>query len=83
MTTPQPMHLMRTWYQTDADTKEPAYRGTFSDTIPGLILQDGATMVKVDWDTPAKGWVEVTYLMPGPGSTSENPYPWTNPEVKP
>lgn len=76
------MHLMRTWYQTDADTKEPDYRGAFSDTIPGLILQD-SKIVNIAWDSPGKGWVEVTYLTPGPGSTSANPYPWTNPEVKP
>jgi hypothetical protein len=76
------MHLMRTWYSTDADTQEPAYRGAFSDTIPGTALQ-GATIVNIAWDSPAKGWVEVTYLQPGPGHPSDHPYPWTNPEVKP
>jgi hypothetical protein len=82
--TPQSkFHLMRTWYQTDADTQEPEYQGTFSETIPGTALTGSAQIINVDWNNPAKGWVQVTFLQAGPGHPSDNPYPWTNPEVKP
>lgn len=56
-------HLMRTIYQTDATTDEPDYLGSFSSTLPASVFRDGWQIVNVDWSK--RGWVEVTYLVPG------------------
>lgn len=68
-----PSHLMRTIYRTDATVEEPEYVGSFSDTIPGSALQQGQ-IVNVDWSK--RGWVEVTFLVPGQHDGNGNvPYP--------
>lgn len=53
--------LMRTWYRTDIDPADPAYRGAFSTHFPAE--GDHGRIVAVDWSEP--GWVEVTWLIPG------------------
>jgi hypothetical protein len=57
-------HLHRAWYRTDATEEEPEYVGAFSGTIPDTALR-GRTIVGVDWSK--QGWVEVTFLLSGPG----------------
>jgi hypothetical protein len=66
-------HLHRTWYQTDAQTSEPEYMGTFSGTVP---MDDERQIVNVEWDKPGKGWIEVTFLIPGESHLESDPYPW-------
>lgn len=57
-------HLSRTIYRTDVDESNPDYIGMFSASIPDRALED-SQIVNVDWSE--RGWVEVTYLVPGPG----------------
>lgn len=57
-------HLHRAWYRTDATEEEPEYVGAFSSTIPDTALRS-RTIVGVDWSV--RGWVEVTFLLSGPG----------------
>ena len=66
----QPYHLMRHWYQTDTSDDEPDYEGTQSSTIPGWGDRE---IVGVDWSR--RGWVEVTFLIPGEGVPWENGRP--------
>jgi hypothetical protein len=66
-------HLMRTVYRTDATVEEPEYIGSFSDTIPASALGQGR-IVNIDWSI--RGWVEVTFLVPGRHDGDGNvPYP--------
>jgi len=68
-----PSHLIRIVYRTDATVEEPEYIGSFSDTIPASAL-DQRQIVHVDWSV--RGWVEVTFLIPGRSDVSGNvPYP--------
>jgi len=66
-------HLMRTIYRTDAIEEEPDYLGSFSDTIPASAFSASTQIVNVDWSR--RGWVEVTFLQPGPHEGGGNvPY---------
>lgn len=57
-------HLMRTVYQTDVTPADGGYAGAFSGTLPAAVFRDGWEIVHVDWSQ--RGWVEVTFLVPGP-----------------
>lgn len=72
-------HLMRTIYRTDATEEEPDYYGAFSDTIPASAFRGGEKdIVHVDWSH--RGWVEVTFLIPGPHEGHGNvPYEKVDP----
>jgi hypothetical protein len=56
---------MRTWYRTDYDK---GGVGTVSTSIPDRAFERGP-IVDVNWKPRgmAPGWVEVTFLMEGPG----------------
>ena len=57
-------HLFRADYRTDVSDDDPEYAGSFSDTIPESALRS-QQIVGVDWSR--RGWVTVTFLIPGPG----------------
>jgi hypothetical protein len=64
-------HLFRTQYCTDVSDDEPEYKGMVSTTIPASALEQGK-IVHIDWSE--RGWVEVTFLIPGRSVIPEVPF---------